>query len=428
MKVGTLSRRCKVLIPLVFVASVLVAFKDDLRAQTLREVYFSQGQAVYDPQNRSKTQQDAIRDFLGQAVVQAASSYLSPEQMGEHFGTIKENILNQPDRYVKSYKIFSENTEPGGTFKVVGQVSVSVELLGEKLKDLGLVSEETAEGGVSRDDSSGSGVTVFERSVSEKGTGRRDKAGFKVFWAVAEKWDQEWVLPAHGNDPNGLFAASVLTEAADYDWTLLFPPPGSLRLDYQGNAARGQVMAQAREAGAKKVVMGTVGLWQGRNQPARLDATLNVIDVASEKLKGEVRKGFEMLDLSNQEGAIELAAVSVPQLNDLFRESQGDVYPQGEMPKTSKPDEVVLEIRSKQDVNYWWELEKVLREKFHDIQIGSLIFGDEETTVTLFGIPEGEMNKFNGFVLSSGVEVRLSPMGQGGNGFVVSFVRRGSAP
>jgi hypothetical protein len=99
-------------------------------------VFFSQGQAISNPQDRSGSQREAVQDFLAQAIAQAAATVLSPAQLGKQYQRIQEVILKRPDRYVRTYEIFSENSNQGGLYRVTGQVSVAMDLLKNDLARL----------------------------------------------------------------------------------------------------------------------------------------------------------------------------------------------------------------------------------------------------------------------------------------------------
>jgi hypothetical protein len=104
---------------------------------------FSQGQAVYNPQDLARSQDEAVRDFHLQAVTQAVGTYLSPSQMGSQFGPLHEKVLKQPERYIETYQIFSESPM-GGLYRVTGQATVSMDALRKDLLRAGFALAEGA--------------------------------------------------------------------------------------------------------------------------------------------------------------------------------------------------------------------------------------------------------------------------------------------
>jgi hypothetical protein len=105
-------------------------------------VFFSRGQAIFSPGNASQSQHEAIQDLLVQAIIQATAAVVSTARLGEQYQLVQEKILKQPQRYVRSYQIFSENPNQGGLYRVAGQVSVAMDLLKKDLTTLGLTSSE----------------------------------------------------------------------------------------------------------------------------------------------------------------------------------------------------------------------------------------------------------------------------------------------
>ena len=223
--------------------------------------YFSSGQAVYDPQDHAKSQQQAIHDFMVQGLTQAISSFLSPTQMGAQFSEIQQKVLSKPAKYIASYQVFSEE-QSGGVFRVVGQVTVSIEALREDLVKSGLLaaqqnppaapapstevgvaapatenentqeeeniesSEEPNESHTSAPQSMASQPQVIERGAGEPASRGIFATKGEILWAVAEKWEQEWVLPSDSSDLSSLFARSLGKEMDDFDFSIHLPQPG----------------------------------------------------------------------------------------------------------------------------------------------------------------------------------------------------------
>lgn len=405
--------------------------------------FFSQGQALSNLQDRARSRSEAVQDFLRQAVMQAAASLVSPSEMGSQFRLIQERILSQPDRYVKSYQIFSEDSGSGGLYRVAGQVMVNMEPLRADMGKLGLgptTGERIAE--VSREavetpGPTSSGAEPEESSGEEVKASAEDVAGPEILWVVAEKWDQEWHLPVDRRDPHSLFAGSVLNESADYDWSILLPQSGSLVPDHQGGVPRGPVIDQAKAAGVGHAVLGTVALREGLNQPPRLTASLKLVHVASGKTLGEIHRELDLTDRSNHEGAMELASLVVPDLDKrlvgkgpvptVTRPEQDRTTAQ-DVPEPSESGELLLMIPGQDGFEKWSQLEAVLKEQFKNLQVRGLEFGPEGTVVRLVGIGRESLKGFDGKSLPSGVRVRVVDKGSGGHALAVEFDRPHGSP
>ena len=107
------------------------------------------------------------------------------------------------------------------------------------------------------------------------------------------------------------------------EFSIQLPQPGSVRMDLSGNIPSSQVISLAEGLGIQDVVVGKVSYMQDRNsKQAWLDASLRVIRIGQGKSEFELHKTQSMEDISNQEGALELAARIAPQLSSLLGGSQ----------------------------------------------------------------------------------------------------------
>lgn len=443
-------------------------------AQSRPADYFSTGQAVYDPQDRAKSQQNAVRDFMVQGLTQAIGSLMSPAQMGARFAEIQKTVLAKPEKYINSYQVFSQE-QAGQTFRVAGQVTVSMEALKEDLVKAGILSGEnqpqpasppspqvaqtqqpeqpslgsqsadlgpesapaetqqpqqpslSPQSSVARDDLRndrtklpGAGPEVLDLESSPAQEGRRGIAPTKreILWAVAEKWEQEWVLPTDIGDVRSLFTRSLGREMDDFDFSILMPQPGSVRMDFAGNIPASQVISLAEGLGIADVVVGKVSYHQARyTGQARLEANLRLIRIAQGKSEFELHKAQSMDDLSNQEGAAELARQIAPQLNSLLGGPQTPRSQRGGQPGAFPPAESssaqaenigpLLVYLPSDQYPRWMELERVLREQFKTMTRTSLEIGATETFVKLDGVSAVYLLKMNGARLPSGVTVSI---------------------
>ena len=264
--------RCMVNRCFVFVFALMVMFMGrecwsaNERPQGKSATYFSQGQAVFDPQNRDKSQKDAILDFQVHAITQAVGSFLSPSQMGSQFAPLQEKVLKQPGRYVETYQVFSE-TSASGLYRVTGQVTVLLDTLKKDLMQLGFAVAEPSKTTFSSTDQ-GARTSSGPAAVGDKDELRgrpRGTAGSKqeVLWLVAERWDREWNLPRDRRDPRALLATSVAQETQDYEWAVSLPESESLTPDENGNVSSAQALSAARKVSIEKIVLGTMDLRQG---------------------------------------------------------------------------------------------------------------------------------------------------------------------
>jgi hypothetical protein len=429
-------------------------------AQSPSATYFSSGQAVYDPQDHAKSQQLAIQELMVQGLTQAIGSFLSPAQMGAQFAELQKKVLAKPAKYIDSYQVFSEQ-QTGGMYRVVGEVTVSMGALREELETSGiLAAQQTAlakpasssgisvPGGatentqVEKDDesaeepdkshTSASQPPASQPPVIEGGAGRASYRGIsatkrEILWAVAEKWDQEWEIPTASGSVNSLFARSLGKEMGDNDFSMFFPQPGSVKMDLSGNIPPSQVISLAEGLGIQDVVVGKVSYAEDRNsKQVLLDADLRVIRIGQGKSEFAVHKAQSMEDLSNQEGALELAKRIAPQLSNLLGGPQAGQGAGASTPGGAPSAQVasvgplLIYVPSAQ-YPYWMELESILRDQFKNMQIASLQIGTTQSAVKLDGVNGEYILKMSGTRLPSGATVRIDSYSTEAQTMKVSF-------
>jgi len=141
--------------------------------------------------------------------------------------------------------------------------------------------------------------------------------------------------------------------------------------------------------GIQDAVVGTVALKQERNKPARLEAYLRVIKVAAGKIGGEITREVGLEDVSNQEGALDLASRIAPQLYSHSRrggeaasKAATTTGPEPEKPAGGDAPASQAEVPGRWTLNlpsaqyaHWKEIERVLREQFKSMHIVSLEMG-----------------------------------------------------
>jgi hypothetical protein len=434
-------------------------------AQSRSAGYFSSGQAVYDPQDRAKSRQQAVQDFMAQGLTQAISAFLSPTQMGTQFAEIQKKVLSKPEKFIDSYQVFSEE-QTGGVFRVVGQVTVSMDVLQDDLVKSGLLTsrqrpegqpasspgisapsgtsksedvrdEEDEQSSEEPNESSGTPasekaphpgpVTAGEGNRSadsqapaiEQGAPGPSSRGIaatkkEILWAVPEKWEQEWVLPTDSEDVRTLFTRSLGKEADDFGLSILLPQPGSVRMDLAGNIPPSQAISLAEGLGVQDVVVGKVSYSRDRNsRQVLLDANLRVIRIAQGKSEFELHRTQIMEELSNQEGATGLAKRIAPQLSSLIggpstgHRADGSAQgPQATPEQAGNLGPLLIYVPSAQ-YSCWMELEKILREQFKNMQRAGFEIGPTESAVRLDGVSGDYVLKMSGTKLPSGAAIHI---------------------
>ncbi|SPJ13819.1 exported hypothetical protein [Syntrophobacter sp. SbD2] len=427
-------------------------------AQSRSATYFSSGQAVYDPQDTAKCQQQAIQDLMVQGLTQAIGSFLTPAQMGTQFAELQKKILAKPAKYIDSYQVFSEQ-QTGGMYRVVGEVTVSMGTLKEDLEVLGILAAqqtapdksasssgssvprgatESEKTQVEKDDEAAAGPDESQASASHPpvvagGAGIASYRGIsatkrEILWAVAEKWDQEWVLATESGGVNSLFARNLGKVMGDNDFSILFPQPGSVKMDLSGNIPPSQVISLAEGLGIHDVVVGKVSYAEDRNsKQVLLDADLRVIRIGQGKSEFELHKAQNMEDLSNQEGALELARRIAPQLSNFLGgppqagQGTGSSTPAGATSaQVASVGPLLIYVPSAQ-YPYWMELASILREQFKDMQIANLQIGTTQSAVKLDGVNGEYILKMSGARLPSGATVRIDSYSTEAQTMNVSF-------
>jgi hypothetical protein len=433
--------------------------------------YFSQGQAILNPQDSNGTRQQAVHDFLVQAITQAMGSFISPSIMGGNFGDIEDGILAKPERYVETYQVFSENPS-NGFYRITGQVTIVVDDLKRDLLQMGIPlkgmaagipergrEEERADGPVTREEREGP-----QRQGRSRGVILTKR---EVFWAVTERWGENWILVRDRHENRALFLQSVLQESQDYEWSVIFPESVALAIDPGGNVSMAQVVSAARSLGLSMAVSGTVALGrQSGQEGASVEASLRVFEVSSGKALGEIRKTYGIGTATDQEGAMELATLVVPQLDRMIREASGggSSATAGRSPELPAPEreprqeplphqppraessrgenlspsgggneprgesEWVLVTSAEYQFAYLEELQGLLRERSKSVEVKGIRIDGREIKMRLDGVDGQLMASLNGAKLRSGGLVQVIAISQEERLVTVSFSNPRVAP
>jgi hypothetical protein len=198
-------------------------------------------------------------------------------------------------------------------------------------------------------------------------------------------------------------------------------------MDLSGNIPPSQVISLAEGLGIQDVVVGKVSYAEDRNsKQVLLDAGLRVIRIGQGKSEFELHKAQSMEDLSNQEGALELARRIAPQLSSLLGGPQAGQGAGASTPGGAPSAQVasvgplLIYVPSAQ-YPYWMELENILREQFKNMQIAGLQIGTTQSAVKLDGVNGEYILKMSGTRLPSGATVRIDSYSTEAQTMNVSF-------
>lgn len=404
-------RLTPILVALLTVSAVVAHWPQSVAAQE-EGSFFSRGQAVYDAQNLAKSQREALKDFLVQGVTQAAGTMLSPSQMGSQYANLEAKVLKNPERYVQTYQIFSENSTDN-QYRVTGQVTVSMDVLKRDMRQMGLqvspssavptappsAPEQSVEAAPSQPPRQNSQTAPVEEAAEDASVPEQTlNAQQDILWAVAEKWDDDWVLAATGNDPRVPFAVSVLQESEDYLWSVNFPSAESVPVDAAGNVPMEQVVTLAKSAAVQSAVVGTAAVRRDAGQRQQLRVFLKVIDSASGKAKGEIRKEMPLGEVNPQQTALQMASEVVPQLDQLLRRPLPAAPPKTVV---RADDEWTLLIKSEYPYASWDALQEVLKKRSKSLHVNRLELGRDVAKVKIRGLDSDFLT-----LLQSGVQLR----------------------
>jgi nucleotide-binding universal stress UspA family protein len=353
------------------------------------EVYFAQGQAMYYPNDRPRSQMEAIEDLASSGVLQAVAAVLGPAGTQSMFGVIQEKILSNKGKYIDGYQLASEGLA-NGLYRVTGQVTISRELLLHDLREHGFQVPPSAQPGLVEgvQDKAAGAVPNRPQAVWE-GRSVHDAGGSKpmVGWVVAENWDTGWVLPEHEVE-GGLppFARSVLERARNLDWTPRFLPAQSLQPDKQGNLQGEEVLALARRAGWDKMVMGKSWLDPSPPGSRRLRASLQIVDLPTETSEGEISEEYALEAKPVAEGVLHLAESVLPAIDHALARSEesgvGEAIPEAGLP----PESWTVTIRASHPQSAWEMVRKEIEAMFKDAKTSGFEMGVDHITARIDGM------------------------------------------
>lgn len=392
--------------------------------------YFSRGQAIYNAQDKDASRQAAVQDFLIQALTQAMGSFLSPSQLGSELPLLQEKILNNPQRYVETYQVFTE-TPAEGLYKINGQVTVTMDILKKDIEEAGIV---VAAGGKPSARASSS-ESASSSAPAEPGQARQEQPQAsrgiiltkqELYWAVSEKWDQQWYLPHGKRDPRGLFALGVMQEAQDFDWSIKLPEANGMSIEPNGNVSLPQVLSEAQALGISKAVVGTVGVRKRQDADNSIEARLRLLDVSTGRSLGEIKKTGKPGLASDQDDAVELATQIIPQLDNLLHEEGAGGKPGAEPEQAASSEhgsgagksggkegsQWTLVLHSDQPFVYLEELENLLKDRSKSVQIKEMEVKGNEIKLWIDGIDGQFLSSLQGAGLPSGAKIQVGAVSE----------------
>ncbi len=97
----------------------------------------TQGKSPLTESNQTLAREKAISNFKHQVVAKALVSLLGPDKFKEHKEVLTKPIILKPERYIKSFRILSEETKED-LYIVEGEAVVSYDALRQSLSELGI--------------------------------------------------------------------------------------------------------------------------------------------------------------------------------------------------------------------------------------------------------------------------------------------------
>lgn len=366
------------------------------------QVYASHGEAVYRHEERSKSQKQAVQAFLVDGVAQALASLSGSSRTSEITRAARERILKQPERYVESYRVNAEGPTKG-VYRVSGLVTVNMDSLKKELETHAIHPTQAPAPIASPKQVSATGKSdappvpvVREKSASQANLSGGD--GFSkssVCWAVAEKWEDQWILPGGNAGGQSPFSRYLLQETEDFNWTLSFLEPEEVSVDPDGNVPVDRVAASATRAGSKLAVLGKVTSSSAGDpsQKTTVSADLRLVEASSGKVIADVRKETITESGSIQEAIMGLASQVASQLDrtlqpDQARPAKAEKPAERSTPAKPPDGTWVLDIQGEGHYTAWEPLLNALRKTYPDVRLSSVDVDEVKTKVSVEGIDE----------------------------------------
>jgi hypothetical protein len=393
-------------------------------AQSLEELtsFFTQGQSIYNANDLAKSRGEALGNLFEQAVTQAIGMIMEPRKIAANYPVIQNSILKRSESYVQNYQVLSESSE-SGTYKVRAQVSITMDGLRRDLQQLGLDQKQVAlEDDADRDKNidnlnsedqildpdTGKGVSP-DSELPPSSASSLPRFTTKILWAVAEKIGGEWRIARDAESSDAIFALSVFHESQSYDIDLVFDEEQSVQVDPNGSVSLKSAITSAQDSEAQAVVIGTAAL-EKENRQQTLKVDLRILSSTTLQEQGEVHLERTVGDATPEERALELAALTAPELERILLQAS-----QAKAPSTvsiGDTGSLTLVVNSYQSLSNWEELERILRENLKSLKVKDMELGPEEIRARLEGVTPDLPSQLEGIRLRGGRQVHVKGYSQ----------------
>ncbi|MDP2855452.1 MAG: flagellar assembly protein T N-terminal domain-containing protein [Smithellaceae bacterium] len=107
-----------------------------------------EGRAPVVKNDEARAREEAIKNALEKAITQAAAKILSDKFEDEKFQAVKNIMIDKADRYIKNYRIISENRQHD-EYTANVHVAVALALVRDDLLQMGVIQGQKGKEGVS---------------------------------------------------------------------------------------------------------------------------------------------------------------------------------------------------------------------------------------------------------------------------------------
>lgn len=367
----------------------------------------------------------ARRALLVDGVSQAVAGLVSAETQKRLKTDLRKNVYNQPDRYVMSYQILSENVR-ADSFELTGEVTVSLDLLRTDLVQLGAVELEPADTGAAASGAGAAATGVAESTVAAFPVAKDPATtpGREILWVVSERWSSGWILPRDNDYGASPFLLGVAREIRDYGWNLVPPRDGSLSMETGGRVVLEDVLALAGAMTIATVVYGRVSGRPVAATTSLVDTDLDVIDVTTRQSIGKIHQEWKAVGVNDHEAAVQLANLVVPGIDQLL--TRGAVAGSQTAPaagSTITPaagtagapavaGEQVIVIRGNHPYAAWEALESLLTEHSGALRLNALELVPDAVRAHVSGVDLDLFATFDGYRLNDRFTLHLDRISQ----------------
>lgn len=111
-------------------------------AQGTWDTFYAQGVAPVQ-QGQLNAKANAMKDFKQQILIQALLEIAGPEVVKDQKAILEREILSNPDRFIQTYRILSENVADG-LYRINGEAEIIRQKLLDELSSLGVLNVSTS--------------------------------------------------------------------------------------------------------------------------------------------------------------------------------------------------------------------------------------------------------------------------------------------